>query len=143
MRRSAAALVTLGLAVAACGGGSHSSSSAAAPPGPASTKAAVEAAVACRMWSELVGKVTKTKTPDFAAATAAAEAIAPVANKASEDDPRWNQLALDIAPANDFKSAALPDQDQRITADCKAVPKSAVDAAAAQPDPYSSTTTTR
>ena len=124
--------------LAACSGGSSK-----APAGPPNPKAALEAARACRMWTETVAKFTPSQgTPNYAAFDAMAVAIAPIANQASADDPRWSALALDIAGANDFQSAAMPDVNQRILADCKAVPSTATKAASAEADPYTTTSTT-
>jgi hypothetical protein len=95
------------------------------------------------MWQETRDKATATaKTPDYAALAAMAGAIAPVANQASTDDPRWNLLSLDTAAGIDFHSAALADIVARINTDCKAVPAAAATAAGKEVDPYSTTSTT-
>jgi hypothetical protein len=135
MHRSLA-LVGISVALTACSGGGHK---APAPPDP---KAALEAARACRMWTETVAKFIPSKgTPPYAALDAMATAIGPVANQANADDARWAQLALDMAGATDFQSAAMPDVNQRIVADCKAVPATATKAAAAEPDPFTTVAT--
>jgi hypothetical protein len=139
-RTPAALAALIVIACVACSGGSsHPSTSGS---GGASTKAASEAATACRMWSETINKFTAQKSnPDYVTADAMATAIAPLANQASTDDNRWSQLSLDIAGANDFRSAALPDVNNRIAADCSAVPSSIAKTEESAPDPYSTTTT--
>jgi hypothetical protein len=95
------------------------------------------------MWSELMGQALKQQplTPPVAAPLDAKSAqIATIANKAGADDPAWDNLATDVAGATDFASAALPDINSRIVADCATVPVDARKAAAAAPDPFTTTT---
>jgi len=136
-------LAAAGLAVVAlvaCGGSSHASSSSGAPAGP--TPGDALAARACRMWKEVADLATSTAThADVPRLTGMASAIEPVANQASAASTRWNQLALDLAAGVDFNSAALSDIMARVTKDCTAVPAAASRAAASEPDPFSSTTT--
>ena len=93
---------------------------AAAPA--AKQQAALEAARACRMWTEIataalkIAPLTQAQAAPYDTKSAA---IATVANAASTADPTWNTLATDVAGANDFASVALPDIDTRITTDCQ------------------------
>ena len=142
MRRRVAA--TIALAVLAGCGGAANSSSQPAPKGNGSVQGAAEAAKACHMWVETLNQLSATsKNPNYPALDAMASAVVAVANRASAEDPRWDQLALDVAPATDLRSNAILEQNGNILHDCKAVPASANKAELAQPDPFSSTTTTR
>jgi len=147
--RIATGVVGLVLLASACSGGGGSSSSSASSPAvapAAKQQAAIEAARACRMWTEIataalkVAPLTQAQAAPYDTKSAA---IATVANAASTADATWNALATDVAGANDFASVALPDIDTRITTDCNAVPASARAAVAAEPDPYSTTSTTQ
>ena len=150
MRRLEIATGVVGLALlaAACsGGGGSSSSTAAAPavaPG-AKQQGALEAARACRMFSEIataalkLEPLTATQAAPYDTQSAA---VATVANAASAADPAWNTLATDVAGATDFASVALPDIYTRITNDCKAVPASVKATVDAGPDPLTTTSTT-
>lgn len=131
-------MLALALAGACTGGGT--STEAPVPPA-ARVRGAVEAARACRMWAEVIDRATKAN-PGADVLDAQSAAIATVASKAADDDPRWGALSTDVAGANDFASAALSDIAARITADCKVVPASADKAAAAESDPFSTTSTT-
>ena len=105
----------------------------------------MDAARVCRMWTELISRALPVSplTPANAAPFDAKSAtIATVANAASAADPTWNALATDIAGANDFASAALPDINTRIGIDCKQVPADAATKVAAEPDPFPTTTST-
>jgi hypothetical protein len=142
------ALSVVALAAAGCsgGGGSSSSSSQSAAATPAARQqGALEAARACRMWSEVMGQVVP-KSPLTPAAAAPYDAksgaIAAAANAASTADPAWNTLSIDIAGGNDFASAALPDINNRIVTDCQEVPTDVIKTVAAEPDPFTTTTTT-
>ncbi len=136
-------LVLAGTLAGACSsGGSAPTTTVAAA---ARDQGALAAARACRMWAELINVALKTQpiTPALAAPLdAKAPQMAAAANQASNDDPAWNELATDMAGATDFASAALPDINARITADCQRVPSSAVATVAKEPDPFSTTTTT-
>ncbi len=140
---SAVALAIGAAGLAGCSGGGGSSSAAAGITPAARQQAAVEAARVCRMWTELISQALPVSplTPAKAAPyDAKSAAIAPVANAASAADPTWNALATDIAGANDFASAALPDINTRIGIDCRQVPADAANKVAAEPDPFSTTT---
>jgi hypothetical protein len=141
--RNVAVVVALVAALVACsgGGGPTTATTAAAA---AQQQGAVEAATACRMWSELMAQALKQQrlTPTVAAPFDAKSAqIATEANKASGADAAWDNLATDVAGASDFASAALPDINSRIVADCAKVPVDARKTAAAAPDPFGATTT--
>jgi hypothetical protein len=144
--RRICALLFAALVVGACsGGGSSSSSATATATGAARQQGAVVAARACRMWSEVAGAALHAEplSPGQAAPyDAKSAAIAAVANTASNDDPAWNALATDVAGANDFASAALPDINNRIVTDCLRLPAGVVKTVSAEPDPFSTTSTT-
>jgi hypothetical protein len=96
------------------------------------------------MWTEVMDQALKEQpiTPTLAAPLdARAAQIATAANAASTADPAWDNLATDVAGANDFASAALPDINSRILADCQKVPSDAAKTVAAGPDPFTTTTT--
>jgi hypothetical protein len=146
MRRRLFALAVAGaaLVLGACSGGGSSSSSTTVA-STARQQGAVAAARACRMWSEVAGAALHAEpmSPSQAAPyDTKSTAIAAVANAASNDDATWNQLATDVAGANDFASAALPDINNRIVADCQHLPAGVVKTVAAEPDPFSTTSTT-
>jgi hypothetical protein len=135
-------VVFVGMFAGACsGGGSAPTTTVAAAD---RQQGALAAARACRMWTEIMNVVVRDQrvTPALAAPLdARAPALAAAANQASNDDPAWNDLATDVAGATDFASAALPDIDARIRADCQKVPSSVVSTVAKEPDPFSTTTT--
>jgi hypothetical protein len=138
-------LVLVGACSGACsgGGGPGTSTTTVAPA--ARQQGALAAARACRMWTELMGAAVKEEpiTPTLAAPLDARSAqAATAANQASNDDPAWDNLATDVAGANDFASGALPDINTRIVADCHKVPASASATVAKEPDPFGTTTTT-
>jgi len=130
-------------ALTACSGGGGSSSATTVAPA-ARQQAAVTAARACRMWTELMAQAVKEEpiTPALAQPLDAASAkVASAANAASSSDPAWNSLATDVAGANDFASAALPDINSRIANDCQKVPADARATVQKEPDPLGTTTT--
>jgi len=146
--RIAAGVVGLALLVAACSGGGGGSSSSAASTGvspAAKQQGALEAARACRMFTEIATAALKLEpltTSQAAPYDAKSTAVATVANAASTADPAWNALATDVAGATDFASVALPDIYTRVTTDCKAVPASARTTVNGEPDPFTTTSTT-
>jgi len=142
--RQICALVVAAVVIGACSGGGTSTSSTTIASA-AHEQGAVAAARACRMWSELVAQARQG--PRLSPSQAApydtkSAAIATVANEASSEDPTWNALATDVAGANDFASAALPDINNRIVADCQHLPAAVVKTVAGEPDPFSTTSTT-
>jgi hypothetical protein len=147
MRRICAlvfAALSAALVAGACSGGGSSPSSTTAT-NTARQQGAVAAARACRMWSEVAGAALHAEplSPSQAAPyDTKSAAIAAVANTASSDDPTWNALATDVAGANDFASAALPDINNRIVTDCQHLPAGVVKTVGAEPDPFSTTSTT-
>ena len=129
--------------VSACSGGGKASSNTTVASA-TRQQAAVSAARACRMWTELMTKALKEEpiTPALAQPLDVASGqIAAAANAASAADPAWNTLATDIAGANDFASAALPDINSRIINDCQKVPADARTTVQKEPDPFGTTTT--
>jgi hypothetical protein len=123
------------------GGGSATTTTVASA---SRQQAALAAARACRMWTEVMAAAVKEEpiTPALAAPLDARSAqIAATANQASSADGAWDNLATDIAGANDFASAALPDINSRVVNDCQKVPSDAAKTVSAQPDPFASTTT--
>jgi len=146
MRRALVPVVGTVLVLAACsgGGGSASTGTTVAVAAAAKQQAALEAARACRMWTETataalkVAPMTAAQAAPFDAKSAT---IGAAADAASNADPAWNNLATDVAGATDFASVALPDINTRITNDCKAVPSSARSQVAGEPDPFSTTST--
>ncbi len=142
MRRLAVLAATAVIVSACSGGGASPSSTTVANAG--RQQGALAAARACRMWTELADSALKAEpiTPTAAAPyDVKSSAIAPVANAASTFDPTWNNLATDVAGATDFASAALPDINSRIVADCQHLPADAVKTVDGEPDPFSTTTT--
>ena len=142
--RRIAALAVAAVVAGACSGGGGSPSSTTVTPA-AGQQGALAAARACRMWSEVANPalhaapLSPTQAAPYDAKSAA---IATMANTASSDDPTWNNLATDVAGANDFASAALPDINNRIVADCQHLPAAVAKTVAAEPDPFSTTSTT-
>ena len=142
--RRICALVVAAVVMGACSGGGTSSSSTTVA-STARQAGALAAARACRMWSEVANPALHAAplSPSQAAPyDAKSAAIATMANTASSDDPTWNNLATDVAGANDFASAALPDINNRIVADCQHLPAAVAKTVAAEPDPFSTTSTT-
>jgi hypothetical protein len=142
--RRICALAVVAVVIGACSGGGASPSSTTVASA-ARQQGAVAAARACRMWSEVAGAALHAEPMSPSAAApydTKSAAIATVANTASNDDPTWNQLATDVAGANDFASAALPDINNRIVADCQHLPAAVVKTVGAEPDPFSTTSTT-
>ena len=141
--RTAGAAIVLGVLIGACSGGGGSAPGTTVVAA-AQQQGALEAARACRMWSEVMDQAVKSQplNPTVAAPLDAKSAqIATVANQASSADSAWDNLATDVAGATDFASAALPDINTRIVADCAKVPVDARKAAGAEPDPFGPTTT--
>jgi hypothetical protein len=138
-------LVVVSTCAGACSGGGGASAPTTTVAASVRNQGALAAARACRMWGELISTALKDQpmTPALAAPLdARAPQVAAAANTASNDDPAWDNLATDVAGATDFASAALPDIDARITADCQVVPSSAKATVAKEPDPFGTTTTT-
>jgi hypothetical protein len=134
------------LATGGCSGGGSSSTQASVVSAAARQQGALAAARACRMWNEVMTQAFKGSllTPAQAAPfDAKSPAIIAAANAASTADPTWNNLATDVAGGNDFASAALPDINNRIHNDCKQVPAAVVKSVSGEPDPFSTTTSTR
>jgi hypothetical protein len=140
-----ASAVAVAAAATACSGGGGGGSSAATTVAPAARQqAALAAARACRMWTELMATAIKQEpiTPALAQPLDARSAlVAAAANNASTADPAWDDLATDVAGANDFASAALPDISSRIVKDCQKVPADAAAKVKSEPDPFGTTTT--
>jgi len=137
-------VVLVGACLGACSGGGGPATGTTIA---ASTRqqGALAAARACRMWGELMSAAVREQpiTPALAAPLDARSGqVATAANQASSDDPKWENLATDVAGATDFASAALPDINSRIAADCQTVPSSAAATVAKEPDPFGTTTTT-
>jgi hypothetical protein len=142
--RRAGSVAALVAVLTACSGGGGG-------PGPGTTVAAASrqqgalaAARACRMWTELMAHAVKEEpiTPTLAAPLdVRSQQVATAANQASTDDPAWNALATDVAGANDFASAALPDINSRIVNDCQKLPAGARTTVDKGPDPFGATTT--
>jgi len=145
MRRALVPVVGTVVVLAACsGGGSSATGTTVAVATAAKQQAALQAARACRMWTETATAALKIEPMSAAQAApydAKSATIAAAANAASNADPAWNNLATDVAGANDFASVALPDINTRITKDCKAVPSSARAQVAGEPDPFATTST--
>ena len=138
-------VVLVGVCSGACSGGGGGSAPATTVVAAARNQGALAAARACRMWGELISSALKDQPMTRALAApldARAPQVAAAANSASNDDPAWDNLATDVAGATDFASAALPDINARITADCQRVPSSAKATVASEPDPFGTTTTT-
>jgi hypothetical protein len=141
-RKVGAVVGALAVATACSGGGGKATTTTVASA--AREQAALQAARACRMWTEVMAVAVKEEpiTPTLAAPLdARSTQIATTANQASSGDPAWDSLATDVAGANDFASAALPDINSRIVNDCQKVPSDAAKTVAAQPDPFATTTT--
>ena len=141
--RRIAALAVAAVVAGACSGGGGSPSSTTVTPA-AGQQGALAAARACRMWSEVAAAAIRAEPLSPTAAQAydiKSAAIATVANTASTDDPTWNALATDVAGANDFASAALPDINNRIVTDCQHLPAAVAKTVAAEADPFSTTST--